>query len=36
MNNPDQKNVWKKSYSLILLCNAAYIFIFYFIMQLFS
>jgi len=33
-----EKNVnrWKKSYSWVLLANAAYILIFYFLMQIFS
>jgi len=31
-----EKFIWKKSYSLVLLANAAYILLFYFIMSLFS
>ncbi|SHF58699.1 hypothetical protein SAMN05444483_101687 [Salegentibacter echinorum] len=31
-----EKFVWKKSYSLVLLANAAYIILFYIIMTLFS
>lgn len=31
-----EKFVWKKSYSLVLLANAAYIILFYIVMSLFS
>jgi hypothetical protein len=32
----NEKFIWKKSYSLVLLANAVYILLFYFIMSLFS
>ena len=31
-----EKYVWKKSYSLVLLANAAYILLFYFLMNTFT
>lgn len=36
MTDQGKKNTWKKSYTMILAANAVYIFIFYFIMHLFS
>ncbi|AFL82418.1 hypothetical protein Aeqsu_2979 [Aequorivita sublithincola DSM 14238] len=33
MKNAPQKFVWKKSFTLVLVINAAYIYVFYLIMQ---
>lgn len=33
MENNDQKFVWKHSYTLVLLMNAVYIYLFYLLMQ---
>lgn len=35
MNRPE-KYIWKKSYTLVLIINAIYIILFYFIMKTFS
>jgi len=35
MDKP-KKYIWKKSYNVVLLANAFYILIFYFIMKIFS
>lgn len=35
MNKPE-KYIWKKSYTLVLIANAIYIILFYFIMKTFS
>lgn len=35
MNKPE-KHIWKKSYTLVLIANAIYIILFYFVMKTFS
>lgn len=35
MNKPE-KYIWKKSYTLVLIANAIYIILFYFVMKTFS
>ncbi len=35
MNKPE-KYIWKKSYTLVLIVNAIYIILFYFVMKTFS
>jgi hypothetical protein len=36
MKNHSQKYVWKWSYTLVLLLNAVYIYLFYLLMQIFT
>lgn len=36
MNEPEKRFQWEKTYTLVLVANALYILLFYFLMQIFA